>query len=90
MPDLDDKQPQWEKHLQPNAFDLSIARWPIEWEFCSTIGRMRGGDGGTALSGGAGHFIEWLTLASALEVSWDENPDADVYGAYVRRALTVE
>jgi hypothetical protein len=89
MPSPDDEQPRWTKHLQPNAFGLTIARWPYDWEFCATVGRMRGGDGGTALHGGAGHFIEWLTLVSALEVRWSEDPTAKVYGAYVRRALTI-
>jgi hypothetical protein len=90
MPDPDEKQPQWTTHLQLNAFGLTIARWPYDWEICSKVGRMRGGDGGSALSSGAGHFMEWLTLTSAAEVPLDdENPDAEVYGAHVRRALTI-
>jgi hypothetical protein len=50
---------------------------------------MRGGDGGTARSGGAGHFIEWLTLASAFEARWDEDNDALVYYAHPRRAYSI-
>jgi hypothetical protein len=79
----------WDVHLQPNAFGLLIARWPCDWEFCATLGRMRGGDGGTARSGGAGHFIEWLTLASAFEAPWDEDEDAPVYSGNLRRAVSL-
>lgn len=75
--------------MQPNAFGLLIARWSCDWEFCTTLGRMRGGDGGTALSGGAGHFIEWLTLASAFEAPWDEDEDAPVYSGHLRRAVSL-
>jgi hypothetical protein len=81
--------PAWDVHLQPNAFGLLIARWPRNWEFCAKLGCLRGGDGGTALSGGAGHFIEWLTLASAFEARWDEDGDAPVYHAHLRRAYSI-
>jgi hypothetical protein len=84
-----DSSPRWDVHLRPNAFGLLIARWPSNWEFCATLGCMRGGDGGTALSGNAGHFIEWLTLASALEAPWDEDEGAPVYHAHLRRAYSI-
>lgn len=89
IPAPDDTAPAWDVHLQPNTFGLLIACWPCDWEVCATPGRMRGGDGGTALSGGAGHFIEWLTLASAFAAPWDEDEDAQVDYAHLRRAYSI-
>jgi len=89
IPAPSDTSPAWDVHLQPNAFGLLIARWPRDWEFCATLGRTRGGDGGTARSGDAGHFIEWLTLASAFEARWDEDEGAPVYHAHLRRAYSI-
>jgi hypothetical protein len=89
MPAPDDSSPTWDVHLRPNAFGLLIGQWPCDWEFCATLGRMRGGDGGTAREGGAGHFIEWLTLASAFEAPWDEDENAQVYDAHLRRAYSI-
>ena len=48
VPSPQDVIPAWELHLCPNAFGLQIARYPTEWEFIATLGRMRGGDGGTS------------------------------------------
>jgi hypothetical protein len=76
-------------HLRPNAFGLFIARWSLDWELCATLGRLRDGDGGTALSGDAGHFIEWLTLASAFVAPWDADENAPVYYAHLRRAYSI-
>jgi hypothetical protein len=80
--------PAWDLHLRPNAFGLQIARYPTEWELTATVGRLRGGDGGSCLQ--TESFIQWLTLASAFEMRWDEDADAEVYGAYLRRASSID
>jgi hypothetical protein len=60
----------WNCHRQPNAFGLSIASNPYQWELLSETGFTRGGDGGSAICGGAGFFVSWLPLATAW---FDEN-----------------
>lgn len=52
-------------HRRPNRFGLYIADDPYWMEMVAEPGRVRGGDGGTMVCGGAGFFIAWLTLATA-------------------------
>lgn len=60
---------------KPNAFGLSIAQNPYDWEHTMESNRMRGGDGGEAVCGGYGYVAEWLTCASAYLWPWfDTNP----------------
>src|SRR5262249_32676192 len=56
---------QWDLHLRPNAFGLRIGDDSYCIEFTTEPGVLCGGDGGTALHSGAGHFVAWLTLASS-------------------------
>ncbi|APR75914.1 Hypothetical protein A7982_01261 [Minicystis rosea] len=62
-------------HLRPNAFGLSIAQNPYEWEICEEEGVIRGGDGGSMICGGGGFLAGWLPLACAFldsnASSWD-------------------
>jgi hypothetical protein len=78
------KAGEWDFHLQQNAFGLFIARSPYDWEFCDEREIIRGGDGGSALHGGAGTFAAWLTLASPFHLYGDH---ARIYGVYLRRAF---
>jgi hypothetical protein len=80
--------PAWDLHLRPNAFGLQIARYPTEWELTTTLGRMRGGDGGTCLQ--TASIIQWLMLASAVDMRWEEDPDAEIYAAHLRRAYSID
>jgi hypothetical protein len=57
--------PNWDLHLKPNAFGISIAMNPYHNELTAEIGITRGGDGGCTLCGGYGFFVGWLTLATA-------------------------
>ncbi len=50
-------------HIRPNAFGLSIANSPSQQEMCAG-GEMRGGDGGRAACGGMGFLIGWVPLSS--------------------------
>ncbi|WP_405618800.1 hypothetical protein OG292_30075 [Streptomyces sp. NBC_01511] len=50
---------------RPNAFGLRIARDVYESEMTSDPGSVYGGDGGEAVCGGYGSFVEWLPLATA-------------------------
>ena len=55
----------WDLHVKPNGFGLSIASNPYFLELVAEIGTTRGGDGGCTLCGGYGFFVGWLTLATA-------------------------
>jgi hypothetical protein len=57
--------PDWDLHLKPNALGISIAANPYHSELMAEIGITRGGDGGCTICGGYGHFVGWLTLATA-------------------------
>ena len=50
---------------RPNAFGLTIAFDPYQFELTATPGTTRGGDGGNTVCGGAGFFVGWLILATA-------------------------
>lgn len=77
----------WDTHWKPNAFGLTIARDPYQWEFCTEVDIMRGGDGGGACHSGAGTFAEWLMLATPLYRRLHERSlqRGGAYGAYFRR-----
>ena len=88
VPAPDDATLAWDLQRRPNAFGLRIAHYPTEWELTGTVGRLRGGDGGTCLQ--TEYLIQWLTLASAFEMRWEEDPDAEVSGAHLRRACSID
>jgi hypothetical protein len=71
---------------QPNAFGLTIAHNPYEWEYITEPRQMRGGDGGDALCGGHGNLASWLGCAPAFLWSmFDE--DSYLEEGFVRRAF---
>jgi hypothetical protein len=78
-------------HCKRNAFGLNIAQNPYDWEFVSEPSLLRGGDGGSMSSGGAGIFVSWLTLASAyidkFSNHWEGKP---VPGAHLRRVFSLK
>nr|WP_146218303.1 hypothetical protein [Micromonospora acroterricola] len=49
---------------QPNLFGLIIGNDPYRAEFTTDPEVLCGGDGGSALCGGYGRFLTWLTLAT--------------------------
>jgi hypothetical protein len=67
-------------HRSLNAFGLNIAQNPLRDERTADPTVICGGDGGSAIRGGSGFFLGWLTLATAYRdrdyVTWvAENPD---------------
>lgn len=50
---------------EPNRFGLVIGDDPYRAEFTTDPAVLCGGDGGSALCGGAGDFLSWLTLATS-------------------------
>ncbi|GAA3160015.1 hypothetical protein GCM10010466_58580 [Planomonospora alba] len=52
-------------HRLPNLFGLRIAQDPYRVEMTSDERAACGGDGGEAVCGGYGGFLEWLPLATA-------------------------
>ncbi len=77
------------QHAQPNAFGLSIANHPRNWEPVDEPGIMRGGDGGgISCGGGIPFMIEWLVLATAY---FDQDHyHRQIFGGDVRRAVSIE
>lgn len=65
--DYPDGQPYGEVPLiqEPNFFGLVIGDDPYRAEFTTDSSVLCGGDGGSALCGGSGSFLSWLTLATA-------------------------
>jgi len=57
--------PDWDLHLRPTLFGLSIAQNPYDWEVVAEPSVVRGGDGGSNICGGTGFFLGWLPLATA-------------------------
>jgi hypothetical protein len=57
----------------PNAFGLVIAADPYEPELVDDGRGFRGGDGGTAMCGGYGSFLSWLTLTAPFRMSSEED-----------------
>ena len=53
----------WEIHRQPNAFGLHMTHDTYQMEATSE-GRLKGGDGGEAVCGGAAAFATWTPLSS--------------------------
>lgn len=87
-------QSDWDFHLRPNSFGLSIASPTPGKELLQEPGLLRGGDGGSAVCGGEGFFKGWLPLAT----SWcDErhcvrNPEEPISPAVpvARRVLRLD
>ncbi|MGN9811403.1 hypothetical protein ACTMSW_18850 [Micromonospora sp. BQ11] len=52
-------------HRVPNLFGLHIGQDPYQEERTAERGVVCGGDGGSAVCGGAGDFLAWLTIATA-------------------------
>ena len=81
----------WTAFVEPNLFGLEIARDPYAWELVAEEDEARGGDGGCNVSGGVGHFMAWLPLASAY--SDPEITDmlrADPSQSFFRRAIPLD
>lgn len=84
----------FDRHLGPNRLGLHLGGDPYATELVAEPERRRGGDGGTAICGGAGYFLGWLPLASAYfeaelcQVDPGEPVGGD--GPRMRRVLEVE
>ncbi|BAL88565.1 hypothetical protein AMIS_33450 [Actinoplanes missouriensis 431] len=52
-------------HREPNRFGLRIGEDPYRPERTAARDVVCGGDGGTAVCGGAGSYLSWLTIATA-------------------------
>jgi len=59
----------WDLHERPNLFGLKIAKNPYHYDLVADGPRLRGGDGGCNVCGGAGFFLGWLPLATAFSES---------------------
>jgi len=81
----------WDLHRKPNAFRLFIATDPYQRELTTDAKTTRGGDGGTAICGGAEGLHGWLALATAYfdEQSCLRDPQATILAGYTvaRRVL---
>lgn len=82
--------PDWDLHLRPNLFGLSIAQNPYHLEVVAEPSVMCGGDGGVNICGGAGFFLGWLPLATAY---WDDSilewldEEPDLSNSFMRRVI---
>lgn len=56
---------RWTQHRRPSILGVLIASNPYMLELVAESGITRGGDGGSAICGGAGFFDGWLPLATA-------------------------
>ncbi|MFF5225561.1 hypothetical protein [Dactylosporangium sp. NPDC000521] len=65
--DYPDGEPSGDVPLiqQPNFFGLVIGDDPYRAEFTTDPAILCGGDGGSALCGGSGAFLSWISLATA-------------------------
>ncbi|KAA2266554.1 hypothetical protein F0L68_02115 [Solihabitans fulvus] len=77
-------------HLLPNIFGLEIGQDPYQDERTADPGVVCGGDGGSAVHGGGGEFVSWLTVATAFRdteyAEWLRDTD-DVDHLHVRPAI---
>ncbi len=93
-PPPDGFRPDWDLHLRPNAFGLSIATSSRGPELVQQPGRRRGGDGGASACGGEGFLKGWLPLATAWcdALSCDRDPQDPIFPSIpvARRVLSVE
>jgi hypothetical protein len=85
-------EPDWDQHLRPNVFGLTIARDPYANELVAEPQLWRGGDGGSSMCGGMGYFLCWLPLATSylhheMMAAADNGPSSDVHGWWMRRVL---
>ncbi|GGN31787.1 hypothetical protein FHR83_005678 [Actinoplanes campanulatus] len=62
-------------HRGPNLFGLNIGQDPYREERTAIRDVLCGGDGGTAVCGGSGSFLPWLTIATAFR---DDDHAAEV------------
>lgn len=79
---------EFEENWQPNAFGLKIAMDPYAWEITSEC-TVIGGDGGSAICGGSGYVLGWLTLASAFRHEYEFAEDQKLFGISIRRVLKI-
>lgn len=80
---FDSSEPQ-QAHPSYNAFGLSIANDPFNWEFCAEPGIMRGGDGGISYYGGELSMALVCASAHAHYLS-EQYVNEGVHYAYARR-----
>jgi hypothetical protein len=84
----------WDLHLRPNAFGVYIASTPYHYELVEESGFTRGGDGGSAICGGMGAVLGWLTLATAYfeddACRRDSEEPIDLGYTVARRVLPLE
>jgi hypothetical protein len=79
-------------HREPNAFGLDIAQDPYLAERTADPAVVCGGDGGTAIHGGAEGFVSWLTIATAYRNTefgefMREDDGQSAGGMYLRLAI---
>lgn len=65
----------WNLHLIPNLFGLTIAQDPYKMEILAEKYMMRGGDGGNSICGGMSAFFGWLPLATSYGEMLDDVND---------------
>jgi hypothetical protein len=80
---------EWRDDLKPNAFGLLIGQDPWELEYCTEPNVLRGGDGGTACSAGAGLIEEWVTFATPYCVPFSERMVEIGRQRCLRRAMSL-
>ena len=64
-PDSDPWSARTGPHRGPNLFGLLIGQDPYCEERTASRDVVCGGDGGSAVCGGSGSFLSWLTIATA-------------------------
>ncbi|WP_232662765.1 hypothetical protein [Pseudonocardia sp. TRM90224] len=78
-------------HRIPNAFGLEIGQDPYSAERTADRKVVCGGDGGTQICGGSGHFMSWLGIATSFREPdygiWLDENEEYVEEQYVRAAI---
>ncbi|BCJ41036.1 hypothetical protein GCM10010168_46650 [Actinoplanes ianthinogenes] len=83
-PDGDPWSAETGPHREPNRFGLHIGQDPYREERTASRDVVCGGDGGSAVCGGAGSFLSWLTIATAYR---DSGYDGDYGTMRIRPAI---